>query len=87
VLARVRHWPRGLPQMTRGHGHRLAAIGRAQEQIPGLFLTGNYFEGPGLAACVARAGKAAGEAASFLRCDRGSGTRPRRAIVAAAATP
>lgn len=66
VVARVRHWSRGLPQMTRGHAARIAAISKAHDEIPGLFLTGNYFEGPGVAACVARAKKTAGQVSEFL---------------------
>jgi oxygen-dependent protoporphyrinogen oxidase len=66
LVARVRHWSRGLPQMTRGHRSRIAAISNMKDQIPGLFLTGNYFEGPGVAACVARAKKTAEQVSEFL---------------------
>lgn len=66
VVARVRHWSRGLPQMTRGHAARIAAISNGQDEVPGLFLTGNYFEGPGVAACVARAKETAKQVSEFL---------------------
>ena len=86
VIARVRHWSRGLPQMTRSHGTRLAAIAQVQEQLPGLFLTGNYFEGPGVAACVARASATADKIAGFLCRRRHRATAPEHNAAAMAAT-
>ncbi len=86
VIARVRHWPRGLPQMTRGHSRRLAAIAQAQDQIPGLFLTGNYFEGPGVAACVAGADKTAKRIEAFLQCHRKMHERPEPVVAEIAAS-
>lgn len=53
-LARVKQWPRGLPQTGLGHQRRLDALANAEHALPGLFLTGNYFTGPGVAACVTR---------------------------------
>lgn len=54
-VARVKQWPRGLPQTSLGHQRRLDALANAEQALPGLFLTGNYFSGPGVAACVTRA--------------------------------
>ena len=59
VVARVRHWPRGLPQYRLGHAERIAALRGAEDRIPGLFLTGNYFEGPSVGACLKLAGEIA----------------------------
>jgi oxygen-dependent protoporphyrinogen oxidase len=55
VVARVRQWPRGLPQYRLGHGGRVAALREAEGRRPGLFVTGNYFAGPGIATCLAQA--------------------------------
>ena len=55
ALARVRHWPCGLPQYRIGHRNLLAAIDGASGRRPGLFLTGNYFAGISVAACVTHA--------------------------------
>ena len=54
-VARVKQWPRGLPQTCIGHQDRLDALTNAEHSLPGLFLTGNYFSGPGITACVTRA--------------------------------
>jgi oxygen-dependent protoporphyrinogen oxidase len=66
VVARVRQWPRGLPQYQLGHGGRIAALRGLESRQPGLFVTGNYFEGPSLGACVTQAGGAAARVHDFL---------------------
>ncbi|MHA1153343.1 MAG: hypothetical protein ACTSQ7_11900, partial [Alphaproteobacteria bacterium] len=66
VVARVRQWPRGLPQYQLGHGVRLAALSGLERRQPGLFVTGNYFEGPSVGACVAQASGAAARVHGFL---------------------
>ncbi|NQU56995.1 MAG: protoporphyrinogen oxidase [Rhodospirillales bacterium] len=52
VVARVRQWSQGLPQLTTGHGQRLQSIHDAEQRHPGLFVTGNYFTGPALTTCL-----------------------------------
>ncbi len=59
VVAGVRQWARGLPQYTTGHPGRAAALRAAEQALPGLFLTGNYFSGPSIAACLEHASSAA----------------------------
>lgn len=66
VTARVRHWPVGLPQYRIGHGRRLAAIHEASRRVPGLFVTGNYFNGPSIAECIARSLEMARKTGDFL---------------------
>ncbi len=66
-VARVKQWPRGLPQTCIGHHERLAEIANAEKSLPGLFLTGNYFTGPGVAACVSRAIDTAGRVSNHLK--------------------
>lgn len=67
VLAQVRHWPRGLPQYRIGHRERLAPLCAASRHRPGLFLTGNYFAGLSVAACLAHASQTATSVDAFLR--------------------
>jgi oxygen-dependent protoporphyrinogen oxidase len=66
VLARVRHWPRGLPQYRIGHRDLLASLQGASTRRPGLFLTGNYFAGASIAACAAHASHTAAGIDAFL---------------------
>lgn len=67
VLARVRHWPCGLPQYRIGHRDLLAVLNGTSERRPGLFLTGNYFAGISVAACVAHATQTATSVDAFVR--------------------
>jgi oxygen-dependent protoporphyrinogen oxidase len=66
LVVRVRHWPLGLPQYRLGHRDRVAALVSASHRQPGLFLTGNYFTGPSVAACVAEAMEAAARVDRYL---------------------
>lgn len=52
VLARVRRWPRGLPQYQRGHHELLDQMKDALDETPGLFITGNFLRGVSVGACV-----------------------------------
>jgi oxygen-dependent protoporphyrinogen oxidase len=67
VVARTQHWPRGLPQYRPGHQVRIAGLLAVNERRPGLFLTGNYFQGPGVAACLTQAMQTATCVARYLR--------------------
>jgi oxygen-dependent protoporphyrinogen oxidase len=62
----VKRYPRALPQYNLGHGERIAAVRASIAAVPGLFLTGNYFEGPAIGACVEHANRTAEEVAAFL---------------------
>lgn len=66
LVARVRHWPRGLPLYGPGHGRRVAALAALSERQPGLFVTGNHLVGISVEACVQLAGQTAGRVAEFL---------------------
>ncbi len=72
VTARIRQWPRGLPQMSAGHNERLGVLQGAGERHEGLFFTGNYFSGPGISHCINNAQMAAAKAAEYLGASRGS---------------
>ena len=55
TFCNVTVWPRALPQYNLGHGDRLASINKNLAPFPGIFLTGNYFRGPAIGACVEQA--------------------------------
>ncbi len=69
VLARVRQWPRGLPQYRLGHGRVVAALHDSHARRPGLFVTGNYLTGPAVGACVAKGLETAAWVDRFLAGD------------------
>ncbi len=81
VVARVRQWPRGLPQYQLGHGARVAALGGLEARRPGVFVTGNYLAGPAVGTCVDKAVEAAARAHAHLiaaPCDVGVAKTIRR---------
>jgi len=61
VFSNVSVWPRALPQYNLGHTARMAAINNCRADFPGLYLTGNYMNGPAIGACVEQALKVADE--------------------------
>jgi len=63
----VRQYARALPQYNLGHGARMATAEGICASFPGLWLAGNYLEGPALGACVKRAQRVARAAQEFLR--------------------
>lgn len=65
VLA-VNLWKRAIPQYTKGHQQRLETIRRGLQQLPGLFLCGNYTDGVSLGDCVRRGNDCADEVKSYL---------------------
>jgi protoporphyrinogen/coproporphyrinogen III oxidase len=52
VASSVWRYPRALPQYNLGHGHIVEQIRGGTREIPGLFLSGNYLEGPSLGKCA-----------------------------------
>lgn len=55
VFTNVTVYPRAIPQYNLGHSQRLAAIESARSSCPGLWITGNFFRGPAIGACIDRA--------------------------------
>jgi oxygen-dependent protoporphyrinogen oxidase len=53
----VHKW--AIPQYVSGHAHRLARIRSRLTGLPGLFITGNAYEGVGLNDCTREAGRIA----------------------------
>ena len=57
---------RALPQYNLGHSQRMDSLRRLYADFPGLFLAGNYFEGPSVGACVDLALRTAHQAREYL---------------------
>ncbi len=73
--ARVRQWPRGLPQYRLGHGDLVATFNTISERCPGLFVTGNYLNGVSVGNCVAEASKTSVLVHRFLAGEVCSGSQ------------
>jgi protoporphyrinogen/coproporphyrinogen III oxidase len=58
---------RALPQYNIGHGERLARIQEGLRAAPGIFLAGNYLEGPAIGNCVEHAFRTAENVLKYLR--------------------
>lgn len=52
VLARLRRYTHAIPQYNLGHGALLAQVRADLARCPGLFLTGNYLQGPAIGTCI-----------------------------------
>jgi protoporphyrinogen/coproporphyrinogen III oxidase len=46
---------KALPQYNLGHGHIIEGVREAQGEVPGVFFSGNYLEGPAIGKCVEQA--------------------------------
>jgi len=62
----LQRWTRAIPQYNLGHAHILAALHEELRLCPGLFLAGNYLEGPAIGACVALGTRMADEAHQYV---------------------
>jgi protoporphyrinogen/coproporphyrinogen III oxidase len=72
IAARVTRWSGGLPQYPVGHVAKVARIREHVAKLPGLAVCGALYDGVGIPACVAAAGKAADEVLAGL-ADRAAG--------------
>jgi protoporphyrinogen/coproporphyrinogen III oxidase len=70
VASRVWKYPRALPQYNLRHGRIVEAIRDGERAWPGLFLAGNYLEGPSLGKCVENAFRTAEAVAAYLKAGR-----------------
>jgi oxygen-dependent protoporphyrinogen oxidase len=55
TISRVTAYEKAIPQYNLGHTQRLSAIADDLAKIPGFHLTGNYFRGPAIGACIEHA--------------------------------
>jgi protoporphyrinogen/coproporphyrinogen III oxidase len=61
VFRNVTIWPRAIPQYNLGHTARLAKIEDLRAKFPGLYIVGNYLNGPAIGTCIEHALKVANE--------------------------
>ena len=54
-------WPRAIPQYNLGHTARLATIEKLRANFPGLYIVGNFLNGPAIGTCMEHALKVANE--------------------------
>ena len=52
VFSTLNRWPNSMPQYVVGHKARQERIGTLLSQVPGLYLTGNAYDGVGVPDCV-----------------------------------
>jgi oxygen-dependent protoporphyrinogen oxidase len=57
---------KGIPQYNLGHAASLAAIREELQRFPGIFLAGNYLEGPSVQNTIEQANRIADSARDFL---------------------
>ena len=67
LFTRIYRWERASAQHEVGHLERMAAIDRALERHPGLFVTGSGFRGVGIPDCVADARATAAAVATWAK--------------------
>ena len=60
LFAHIEKWPRSMAQSHLGHVERVGRIRRRLQELPGLTLAGNGFDGAGIPDCV-RSGEAAAD--------------------------
>lgn len=61
----VSRWQHALPQFNIGHQRIVSALEDLAARTPGIFLTGNYFTGPSIGACVEHANEVARNVTRF----------------------
>jgi protoporphyrinogen/coproporphyrinogen III oxidase len=52
AVSNVAFYSCALPQYNLGHSERLASLHKLREELPGLWLVGNYLRGPSIGACI-----------------------------------
>lgn len=67
LFSTVERWPNSMPQYVVGHEARQKCIARVLSESPGLYLTGNAYNGVGVPDCVRRAKETANTIASLIR--------------------
>ena len=70
LVTKIWKYPRALPQYNVGHGQVVESIRQAEKGLPGLFLAGNYLDGPSLAKCVENGFQTAANVAAYLSAAR-----------------
>jgi len=60
----AQRWAQAIPQYGMGHAELLRRVRAALDATPGLFLAGNYLEGPAIGACVSVSNRVAERASA-----------------------
>jgi oxygen-dependent protoporphyrinogen oxidase len=55
LFSTVYFWPKSMPQYVVGHAARINRLQAESDQLPGLHLAGNVFDGVGMPDCIRRA--------------------------------
>lgn len=66
IVQHVWRHPHALPQYNLGHMQKVAAIRDELRNLPGLFISGNYLEGPSIGSCVSEGFRAAQNVRDYL---------------------
>ena len=66
VYVRIFKYQQGIPQFTLGHAGRMKTLADILTAFPGLYFTGNAYDGVGLNDCVLRSDKAVSQTAAYL---------------------
>jgi protoporphyrinogen/coproporphyrinogen III oxidase len=66
VVRSVHIHQRAIPQYNLGHSRIVAELNWTCDATPGLYLAGNYLEGPSMGACVERAFRVVDEVENYL---------------------
>lgn len=66
VFQHVQVYQRAIPQYNLGHFRIMSELKWTCDATPGLFLAGNYLEGPSMGACVERAFRVVDEVETYL---------------------
>ncbi|MBN2431135.1 MAG: protoporphyrinogen oxidase [Acidobacteria bacterium] len=74
-VIRIRRYPEAIPQLLPQHPERIAAIEHQVQQLPGLFLAGNYLTGVGIEHATESGYRAAAACSGFLRSPAAEGAR------------
>ena len=69
-VTRVYKHARAIPQYTLGHTGRVAAVRKASQAHPGLFVTGNHLDGVAVKSCASAGEKLAGAVIDYLQSGR-----------------
>ncbi len=69
VMARIRRWPRAIPQYNLGHETYLNAVRGLEAAHPGLTVTGNWVNGISVGDCIRSASEIASRIAAATRAD------------------
>lgn len=67
VFWAVKQYPRAIPQYALGHTEIVRGLNESCRAIPGLFIAGNYLEGPSVGSCIDVAQRAAAAARDYVQ--------------------